>query len=147
MASKNVQFAVAAHIMAVLGYYDGKQHEGGPVTSGVLAGSVNTEVTFVRRIISKLVKAGLVTATRGKTGSCSIARPANEITMLDIYRASESPEAFTVHSYAPEAGCPVSPHFKAPMNGVLAKSQKALEDNLAAQLLSDLVKDIRKKKR
>jgi DNA-binding IscR family transcriptional regulator len=54
MSLKNVQFAVAAHIMAALGYYHGEE-----ISSATLADSVNADLTFVRKSLSKLSKAGL----------------------------------------------------------------------------------------
>ncbi len=49
MSVKSVQFTVAAHIMAALGYYHGKE-----ISSGTLAESVNADPTFVRKSLSKL---------------------------------------------------------------------------------------------
>src|SRR2546429_5124020 len=55
MSVKSVQFAVAAHIMAALGYFPGEE-----ISSTILADSVNADPTFVRKSLSKLSKAGLV---------------------------------------------------------------------------------------
>ncbi len=49
MSAKSLQFAVAAHIMAALGYYLGEE-----VSSAILANSVNADPTFVRKSLSKL---------------------------------------------------------------------------------------------
>src|SRR5579862_7880078 len=107
MAATSVQFSVATHIMAALGYYYGEE-----VKSSKLAASVNAEPTFVRRSLSKLAKAGLVVTTRGKNGSCALSRPPKQITLRDIYRASESPNVFNVHEYPVQELCPVSPNIK-----------------------------------
>jgi Rrf2 family protein len=141
MSQVNVQFSVAAHVMAALGASDGA-----PVRSAVLAGSVNAEPTFVRRIVSKLAKAGLVTTTRGKGGACALARPAAQITLLDIYRASEAPPAFAVHAYEVTEGCRVSRNIKGCMNGVLQEAQDGFERSLAGRTLADVVAAIRKGK-
>jgi len=63
MSVKSVQFAVAAHIMAVLGF-----DRGAELSSATLADSVNADPTFVRKSLSKLSKAGLVVTKRGKNG-------------------------------------------------------------------------------
>ena len=70
MSVKSVQFAVAAHIMAVLGFDQGEE-----ISSATLANSVNTDPTFVRKSLSKLSKAGLVVTKRGKSGASALARP------------------------------------------------------------------------
>jgi len=67
---KSVQFAVAAHIMAALGYFQGEE-----ISSATLAESVNADPTFVRKSLSKLSKAGLVVTKRGKSGASVLARP------------------------------------------------------------------------
>jgi Rrf2 family protein len=44
---------------------------------------------LVRRIITRLGKAGLITTTRGRDGGIALARPAREISLLDVTRAME----------------------------------------------------------
>lgn len=139
MSLKNVQFTVATHVAAVLG-----MHYGSEVKSSVLAGSVNAEPTFVRRTIAKLAKAGLVTTSRGKNGACSLARSPEEITLLDIYRASEAPATSAIHGYDIREVCLVSVHFKGCMGGVLEDAHAGFEARLAARPLSSLLDDIRR---
>jgi Rrf2 family protein len=140
MSVKSVQFTVAAHIMAALGYYHGEE-----ISSAVLAESVNADPTFVRKSLSKLSKAGLVETKRGQSGASVLARPPRQITLLDIYRASAAPPAFAIHSYPVEKGCPVSSNLKECMSGVLAQAQYSFERSLAKITLSDLVGQIREK--
>lgn len=134
MSQVNVQFSVAAHVMAALG-----AHYGEPVRSSELAGSVNADPTFVRRVVSKLAKAGLVTTVRGKSGACALARPPAAITMLDVYRASEAPAAFAVHGYPVTEGCHVSRNIKGCMEEVLRDAQAEFERSLASRTLADVV--------
>jgi len=140
MSVKSVQFAVAAHIMAVLGF----DHVEG-ISSATLAGSVNAEPTFVRKSLSKLSKAGLVVTKHGKSGSSVLARPPRQITLLDIHRASAPPPAFAIHSYPVEKRCPVSCNLKECMSGVLSQAQDSFERSLAKITLADLVRQVREK--
>jgi len=94
MSVRSVQFTVAAHIMAALGYFRGEE-----ISLATLAHSLNADPTFVRKSLSKLSKAGLVVTKRGKSGASVLARPPRQITLLDIYRASAAPPAFAIHSY------------------------------------------------
>jgi Rrf2 family protein len=139
MSATNVQFTVAAHIMAALGFSRGKG-----ISSATLAGSVNADPTFVRKSLSKLAKAGLVVTTRGKGGASVLARPAKRITLLDIYRASEAPPAFVVHGYPADKKCPVSCNIKECMSKVLGQAQKNFERTLTKITVADLVGEIRK---
>src|SRR3977135_3399032 len=122
MSVKSVQFTVAAHIMAARGYYHGEE-----ISSAILADSVNADPTFVRKSLSKLSKAGLVVTKRGKSGASVLARPARQITLLAIYRASAAPPAFAIHSYPVEKRCPVSCHLKECMSALLSQAQNSLE--------------------
>jgi len=140
MSVKSVQFTVAAHIMAALGYYHGEE-----ISSAILSDSVNADPTFVRKSLSKLSKAGLVVTRRGKSGASVLARAPRKITLLDIYRASAAPLAFAIHSYPIEKGCPVSSNLKECMSGVLAQAQYSFERSLAKITLADLVGQIREK--
>lgn len=140
MSVKSVQFAVAAHIMAALGYRHGEE-----ISSATLAESVNADPTFVRKSLSKLSKAGLVVTKRGKSGASMLSRSPRQITLLDIYRASAAPSAFAIHSYPVEKRCPVSCHLKECMSGLLSQAQKSVERSLAKITLADLVGQIRQK--
>ena len=79
MSVKSVQFAVAAHIMAALGYFHREE-----ISSAILADSVNADPTFVRKSLSKLSKAGLVVTKRGKSGASVLARPPRQIAARHI---------------------------------------------------------------
>src|ERR1700738_1655036 len=138
MSVKSVQFTVAAHIMAALGYFHGEE-----ISSATLADSVNADPTFVRKSLSKFSKSGLVVTKRGKSGASVLARPPRQITLLDIYRASAAPPAFAVHSYPVEKRCPVSRNLKECMSGVLSQAQDSFERSLAKITLADLVTQIR----
>lgn len=140
MAVTSVQFALATHIMAVLGFSYGTE-----LTTAALAGSVNAEPTFVRKSVSKLVKAGLVKATRGKLGACTLARPPEEITLWDIYVASEAPAPVAGHLYPVEESCPISMNFKGCMSLIQCAVQESLEVALSKTTLASLVADLRER--
>ena len=140
MSVKSVQFTVAAHIMAALGYFHGEE-----ISSATLADSVNADPTFVRKSLSKLSKAGLVVTKRGKNGASVLARPPRQITLLDIYRASAAPPAFAIHSYPVERRCPVSRNLKECMSGVLSQTQNSFERSLAKMTLAHLIRQVRQK--
>jgi Rrf2 family protein len=139
MSSSNVQFSVAVHIMAILGYYD---H---PVKSSTLAKSVAAEPSFVRRSLSKLAKAGLVKASRGKNGASTLSRPAIDISLLEIYRASAAPGVFAIHEYPVDEECPISCNIKESLSTVLHDAQGGFERALARTSLADIVADIRER--
>lgn len=139
---KSVQFTVAAHIMAAMGYCYGEE-----ISSATLAKSVNADPTFVRKSLSKLSKAGLIITTRGKNGASTLTRSPKQITLLDIYRASAAPPTFAIHSYPVEKRCVISCNIKGCMSSVLRKGQKSFENTLDEITLADVVGQIRRASR
>jgi Rrf2 family protein len=134
----NTQFPIAVHLLAALGYRRGKD-----TTSAMLAVSVNTSPSFVRRILARLSKAGLVETATGKAGACWLARDAKDISLLDIYQAVDAPKAFSIHGYTEQKACPVSCHIKSALDKALDKTQKAMEGSLKEISLEKIITDVR----
>jgi Rrf2 family protein len=137
--ANNIQFSIAIHIMAALACGCDRD-----VTSGDLAMSVNTSPSFVRRVVAKLSKAGLVETATGKAGKCWLARDPKKISLLDIYRAVDAPRAFAIHDYAEQKACPVSCHIKSALDKALAQTQEAMESSLDEMSLAKVVAEVRK---
>jgi len=133
----STQFSIAVHMMVGLGYLPHTD-----TTSTHLAMSVNTSPSFVRRILSKLSKAGLVCTKMGKTGSTALARDPKDITLLDIYKAVEAPKAFAIHDYPEQKSCLVSCAIKSSMDKVLEKTQGSMEKSLDEISLADVIVDL-----
>lgn len=134
----NTQFSIAVHIMAGLGFLCGSD-----VTSTDLATSVNTSPSFVRRVLAKLSKAGLVITATGKGGTCRLGRPAEKITLLDIYLAVDAPKAFAIHKYPEQKICPISCRIKSALEGVLDKSQQSLTSTLRKITLAEVISEMK----
>ena len=141
MASVNTQFSIAVHALAAIANYKR------PFTSEVLAGSVNANPVFVKRILVKLSKAKLATTTRGKSGGYDLARSPESISLFDIYSAVSPPNAFAIHAYEEKKWCVVSSNIKEVMGEVLIDTQKAVESDLRRTTLADVVSKIRSKAR
>jgi len=133
----NFQFSIGVHLMAALAERANER-----VPSRELASSVNTSPSFVRRVLAKLSKAGLVRTTTGKSGSCSLARAARSITLLEIYRAVEHPIPFAIHDYPVQRDCLVSCGIKSSLRKVQDQAQQALEDCLRQTTLAQVVGEI-----
>lgn len=141
MASVNTQFSIAVHVLAALAHYESN------FTSEVLAGSVNANPVFVKRILVKLSKAKLVKTTVGKSGGYDLARSPKNISLFDIYSAVSAPSIFAIHAYAKSKGCVVSGNIKEVMGEVLIGTQSVVENDLKRTTLADVVSKIRKRSR
>lgn len=126
--------------MACLAYRGGRE-----VTSGLLAKSVNTSPSFVRRVLAKLSKEGLVATATGKAGACWLVKEAEDISLLDIYEAVEVPKAFAIHGYREQKACVVSCQIKGALEAALSQTQKAMEASLARISLAQMVAQLGKK--
>ena len=141
MASVNTQFSIAVHVLAAIANYERT------FTSEVLAGSVNANPVFVKRILVKLSKAKLVTTAVGKSGGYDLARSPESISLFDIYSAVSPPSAFAIHAYEEKKWCVVSSNIKEVMGEVLISTQKAVKNDLQRTTLTDVVSKIRSKSR
>jgi Rrf2 family protein len=141
MASVNTQFSIAVHVLAAIAHYEES------FTSEVLAGSVNANPIFVKRILAKLSKAKLVNATVGKAGGYTLTKNPKNISLLDISRAVNPPSVFAIHTYEKKKWCVVSNNIKEVMGDVLVGAQKAVENDLKQTTLADVVSKIRNKSR
>lgn len=128
------RFVVAVHILTLLETSGGK-----PTTSDWIAGSVNTNPAVVRRLLSMLAKAGLTTSQLGTGGGALLARPAADITLLDVYRAVDEGELFSLHREDPNPACPVGRHIQEALQDTLAAAQRALEAELANQTIAGVL--------
>ncbi len=131
------RFAFAVHILTVLAY---KQREGG--TSDLLAGSVNTNAVVIRRILSELRRAGLVTTHKGAGGGARLSRPPEEITLDAIYRAMECGPSFSPHPHQPDQHCPIGRKIEVVLGEVFASAEAALEQELARRTLADVLETV-----
>jgi Rrf2 family iron-sulfur cluster assembly transcriptional regulator len=66
------------------------QHEGGGVVSAsVLAETMSIPYRFLRRILGRLVEKGLLTSVRGKQGGLQLAKPPEQVSILDVVAAMD----------------------------------------------------------
>jgi Rrf2 family protein len=141
MSRINNQFSIGVHVMTALGDHYGEQ-----VTSGQLTASVRAHESQVRGVLSKLVKAGLVMTSRGRNGFSSLSRPANKISLLEIYNAVGAPPVSSIHEYPKEKTCRTSCTHKEAMAELLEDTQRAFETRLGQRVLSEMVATARRYK-
>ncbi|WP_257310283.1 RrF2 family transcriptional regulator [Geothrix fuzhouensis] len=95
-------------------------------------------VAFVRRLAGSLVKAGILHTVRGTGGGISLARPASEISLLDVIEAVEG-GIFLNQCLDGKHICPLS--NGCPVQAAWAAATKALEDHLAGVRFDALARD------
>ncbi len=138
----NTRFAVAVHVLTFLQTQDGQ-----PATSELIASSVNTNPSLIRRLLSQLAAAGLSRSQMGTGGGALLARPADEITLLDVHRAMRGEEGLISIHEAPNPKCPVGRNIQGLLEGRVSAVQRAVETELARTTIADLASDVATRER
>ena len=129
------RFTIALHIFTCVETFK----DDCKVTSDFLASSINTNPVIIRKILSQLKNAGLITVARG-TGGIAPTRPISEITFYDVYQAIEPVEngdLFHFHE-APNPDCPVGRNIHSLLDDKLKAIQDAMEAEMKKYTLLDL---------
>jgi Rrf2 family protein len=105
-------------------------------TSGEVARRRLVPRPFVRKIVSRLVSSGLLRSARGGQGGLSLARPADQLTLLAILDAVQPPIAINECVLRPEV-CPL--RRTCPVHEVCQLARAQLIALLGNACLADLV--------
>jgi len=131
--SKNRRLSTALHILTALAHQTGRL-----VSSDELATGLRTNPALVRRIVSRLSKAGLVDSQPGKGGGNQLARTADKITLAEVYGAVKDGPLFAGFDKEPLAACRVSCN----MGQILDNVYGELEDELVKKMKKIKVGDL-----
>jgi Rrf2 family transcriptional regulator, repressor of oqxAB len=74
--------------------------------SAAIAGEVRTHAVFLRRILAQLARAGIVEAREGRDGGYQLCRPAESITLADVYQALNAASPIAVSRAPFDTTCP-----------------------------------------
>lgn len=135
------KFTIAVHILTCIDIFASNQR----VTSEFLSGSTGVNAVIIRNVLTQLKTAGIVNTRQG-SGGAHLAKPLTEITLYDVYKAVDCIDdegLFHFHEN-PNACCPVGRNIHKIMDGRLAAVQTALENELKATTLAEIVADTRK---
>jgi Rrf2 family protein len=132
--TRNSRFAVSVHILAYLAF----RGDSTAVPSAEIAASVDTNPVVIRRLLSALVKARLVRAQKGATGGFTLARRADEVSLLEVYRAVEPEPTYGLNHFTPNRRCPVGAKIEDVLAAVFAKAQSGMEAELARVSLAEV---------
>ena len=139
--TRNTQFSVAVHLCVALAFRQANGGEG-PVSSEELAASVNTNAAYLRRVIARLVKAGVLRSQAGKQGGVLLARAADRVTLADIYEGLGETTVLPVHLQATNQHCRVSCGIKHLVEDVARAAQAATLEVLRRTSVAALVQKI-----
>jgi len=134
----DTRFSVSIQIMMTAAH-----HKDELVTSDLLANALDTNPTFVRKMVSRLVEADLLKSYRGKGGGIELARRPNQISLNDIYIASTNEKKLiNVHNKPVVKTCEVSCCIKSVLNNLVDGIESSTQSYLAKKTLHDLMKQV-----
>ncbi|KXT77576.1 Rrf2 family transcriptional regulator [Streptococcus sp. DD13] len=135
------RFTIASHLLTLVALQ--QDDPSVRLTSDYIAGSVGVNPVIIRKTLSQLRNAGLVTVQRG-AGGVRLTRSPQEINLYQVYQAVDSiapsGELFSFHEN-PNPECPIGRNIHTVLDGTLVAAQTALETQLAEQSLAQVVQD------
>jgi Rrf2 family protein len=131
----NTQFAIAVHVLTML---TGLPRE--LQSSEVLASSVGSNPVHIRRVLSRLRAAGLVSSRPGPHGGWQLLRSPEETTLADVWRVVNGDDpVLGVHEADPN--CPVGRLIQSNLEAIDRRALAAIEAELATTTLAQLAAD------
>ena len=134
------RFTIAVHILTLIAQNKGNETK---LTSDLMAGSVGVNPVIIRKTLSQLKKADLISVQRG-SGGATLAKTPEEINLLQVYRAVDSigpsGQLFSFHDN-PNPNCPVGAHIHDVLDQKLERIQLAMEAELGQTSLEQVVAD------
>lgn len=126
----NTRFATSIHIMTLLASLPQEW-----LSSDFIATSININPVVVRKEISLLTSASLVTARRGKEGGYQLAKPSSEITLKHLYELVKKDKILGKKNGNPSPECPVGREINGRLEMLFAKGDELLADYLDKKTL------------
>ena len=137
----NTNFTVAVHTILCIAYFQ----KDNKVTSDFIAGSTGINPVIIRKILGRLQATSIVETKVGVGGS-TLSKKAEDISLLDIYKAVSCEEegersVFNFHAN-PNAKCPVGSKIHSVLDEPLSRVQNAMEKELGKISVAELLKGI-----
>jgi Rrf2 family protein len=122
------------HVLIHMGSHDGS------MTSETIATMLDANPVVIRRTMSGLRESGYVRSEKGHGGGWTLARPLEELTLLDIYRAVGEPSVFAIGPAYDMPGCPIEQAVNATLKGVFDDAEQLLLQRFSGVTLAEIAK-------
>jgi Rrf2 family protein len=129
----NTRFSVAVHVLTLLA-----QSAPTPVGSEVAACSAGTNAVHIRRVMANLRRAGIVASRSGAGGGWTLARPAGQISLADVWDAIYEGEQVVQLHQEPNLACPVGQHIGEVLDALSLRATAAVRTELSGVTVADV---------
>lgn len=133
---RNTHFAIALHVLVALALNEGKA-----VSSSRLAGSVGTNPAFLRHILGRCRRAGLIATKLGTGGGTRLTRPPAEITLLEVYRVIEGETSLLTHEPS-DSPCIVAKQLPEMLSDLSKRIDSAVATELEGTTIAEMAEAI-----
>ena len=127
----------AVHILAYIAMFAGT----GATSSEVIASSVETNPTNVRKIMGQLRKGGLIVTVNGRPDP-SLARSPERITLYDIHRCVDGDVPLIEVDRATNPRCVIGANIQSALERSYARLQHSAEEEMRTITLRDILQSI-----
>ena len=134
----DTKFSVAVHVLILI------SESPAPMTSDQMAGSVGTNASYIRKILSLLKKAEIVDGHRG-IGGYSLTVASEQLTLLQIYQAvteETKVHLLDIHQNSSDQ-CIVGRHIRPVLSGMFMDIEEVFAQTLSGKSLADCIAAIR----
>lgn len=130
----STQFTIAVHALIMIAYFPDIR-----ITSEMVAESVGNNPVIIRNIYGKLKRASILSIQRG-TGVTALTRPANEITLWDVYKAVETDAVDEIFKFSDTLSgvCPIGSSIRELLLIHLQEAVTLLKDSLSKTTIEEL---------
>ena len=114
------------------------KHASPVVTKQEICAEEGITPAFLTKILQPLIRQGIVRSKRGVAGGFALARPPEQLTLLDVMRAAEEPMALNlclIEKDCCERTC------SCPVHTLWAQARGALEEIFSKRSVADLARE------
>lgn len=115
--------------------YVAQNCQDGPVLTAKVAKEFNIPMAYLQKIMKQLVMANILRSKRGPTGGFSLARPAGEVSLLEVWEAVDGP----LRSHLEMAQLTSKAAFAVKMEEICEEGTVKAKSVLAAAKLSSII--------
>jgi Rrf2 family protein len=102
---------------------------------------LDTNPVVIRRTMAGLRKEGYVHSEKGHGGGWTLARPLDQLTLFDIYRAVGEPSIFAVGPAYDMPGCVIEQAVNDKLKSVFNEAEQLLMTRLQGVTLADIAQN------
>lgn len=141
----DIRFSSALKVLLFLAV---AAESGSPVLSSAqLAEGLDANPSLVRKLLVPLVREGLVESVKGRAGGTKLARPAEDVTLAEVYRSAVGDKPLWACRPESQHVCLGTAHTSDYFARLTEQAEQAVLGALGAQTLADGLRELRRLER